>query len=96
MDISRTIEVMTVCARGPRRPARESARVELIMHGTADAVQTMTLAVPAPSIVAHAFTIPAGDRAAGLLPGPYQMHVRILGGDGRVLATSIPLHIELR
>ena len=95
-DITRPIDVMTVCARGPTRPVRESARVELIMHGTTDAVQTLVLVSPAPSVVAHAFTIPAGDRTAGLRPGPYQMHVRIVGGDGRVLATSIPLYIELR
>ena len=95
--ISRAIEVMTVSARGPYRPARESARVELLMHGVAEAVQTLVLPAPASTIVAHAFTIPAvSDAGSGLGAGRYTLQVRIVGGDGTVLATSVPLHIELR
>ena len=94
--ISRAIEVMTVSARGARRPAGESARIELLMHGVAEAVQTLVLPAPASTIVAHAFTIPAvSDAGSGLRAGRYTLQVRIIGGDGTVLATSVPLHIEL-
>jgi hypothetical protein len=95
-SITRPITVMTVSARGPGRPQSESARVELIMRGTTEATQALALAAPASSVVAHPFTIPAGDPRAGLPTGRYTLQVRIVGGDGRVLATSVPLHIELR
>ena len=96
-DISRAIEVMTVSARGPYRPASESARIELLMHGVAEAVQVLALPAPASTIVAHAFSIPAvSDAGSGLSAGRYTLQVRIIGGDGAVLATSVPLHIELR
>jgi hypothetical protein len=96
MNITRPISVMTVTARGPSRPASESARIELLMRGASDATQVLALPAPASSVVAHAFTIPAGDAGAGLRPGRYTLQVRIIGGDGHVLATSVPLHIELR
>ena len=96
-DISRAIEVMTGSARGPTRPASESARVELMMHGVTEARQTLVLPAPASTIVAHAFSIPAvSDTRSGLIAGRYTLQVRIIGGDWTVLATSVPLHIELR
>ncbi len=96
-DISRAIEVMTVSARGPHRPASESARVELLMRGVVEATQTLVLPAPASTIVAHAFSIPAAsDAGSGLRAGRYTLQVRLIGGDGTVLATSVPLHIELR
>lgn len=96
-NISQPIEVMTLVARGPRRPPNESARVELVMHGTEEAMQTLALGAPAPTIVAHSFSVPvAGDGRTGLRPGRYTVQVRIVGGDGRVLASSAPRYLELR
>ena len=49
------------------------------------------------TIVAHAFTIPSvRDAGSGLGAGRYTLQVRIVAGDGTVLATSVPLHVELR
>ena len=96
-NITQPIQVMTLVARGPRRPVSESARVELVMQGAEEAVQTLALHAPAPTIVAHIFSVPvAGDGRTGLRAGRYTMHVRIADGEGRVLASSVPLHIELR
>ena len=95
--ISLPIEVMTLAARGPGRPPSESARVELVMHGAEEAMQTLALYAPAPMIVAHAFAVPvAGDGRTGLRAGRYTVQVRIVGGKGDVLATSVPLYLELR
>lgn len=96
-NISQTIGVLTLVARGPGRPPNESARVELIMRGTEEATQTLALGAPAPAIVAHTFTVPvAGDGRTGLRAGRYTVEVRIVGGDGRVLANSVPVYLELR
>ena len=96
-NISHTIELMTLVARGPARPVSESARVELVMHGTEEATQTLALDAPAPTIVAHTFTVPvAGDGRTGLRAGRYTALVRIVAGDGQVLASSVPLFLELR
>lgn len=94
--ISGPIEVMTLVARGPGRPPSENARVELVLHGGEEAIQTLALDAPAPTIVAHSFSVPvAGDGRTGLRAGRYTVQVRIVGGDGRVLASSVPLYVEL-
>jgi hypothetical protein len=96
-NISQPIEVMTLVARGPGRPPSENARVDLLMHGTEEAMQTLVLDAPASTIVAHSFSVPvAGNGRTGLRAGRYTVQVRIVGGDGRVLASSAPIYLELR
>ena len=71
--------------------------MELILHGAEEASQTLALDAPAPTIVAHAFTVPvAGDGRTGLRAGHYTIEVHVLGGNGQVLASSVPLHVEIR
>ena len=96
-DITQPIEVETLVARGPGRPPNEGGRVELALHGTDEVSQTLVLDAPAPTIVAHAFTVPvAADGRTGLRSGRYTVDVSIRGGDGRLLATSPPLYLEIR
>ena len=95
-DISQAMQVMTLAARGPGRPPSEHAKLQLVMHGAEEAEQTLVLDAPAPTIVAHAFMVPvAGGGRTGLRPGRYTIAVRIIGGDGRVLASSLPRYVEL-
>ena len=95
--ITMPIEVETIVARGPGRPLNEGGRIELVLHGSEEASQTLVLDAPAPTIVAHVFTVPvAGDGRTGLRAGHYTVEVVIRGGDGRLLATSVPLHLEIR
>ena len=96
-NITEPMEVETLVARGPGRPLTEGGRVELVLHGAEEASQTLVLDAPAPTIVAHVFTVPvAADGRTGLRGGRYTIEVRIHGGDGRLLATSVPLHLEIR
>ena len=96
-DVTEPMEVETLVARGPGRPLNEGGRVELVLHGAEEASQTLVLDAPAPTIVAHVFTVPvAADGRTGLRAGRYMIEVRIHGGDGRLLATSAPLHLEIR
>ena len=96
-NITEPIEVETLVARGPGRPLNEGGRVELVLHGAEEASQTLVLDAPAPTIVAHVFTVPvAADGRTGLRAGHYTIEVSIRGGDGRLLATSVPLHLEIR
>ncbi|CAN5915454.1 hypothetical protein BH11GEM1_BH11GEM1_00790 [soil metagenome] len=96
-DITEPIEVETLVARGPGRPPHEGGRVELALHGTDEVSQTLVLDAPAPTIVAHVFTVPvAADGRTGLRSGRYTVDVSIRGGDGRLLATSAPLYLEIR
>ena len=96
-NITEPIEVETLVARGPGRPLNEGGRVELVLHGAEEASQTLVLDAPAPTIVAHIFTVPvAADGRTGLRAGHYTIDVSIRGGDGRLLATSVPLHLEIR
>ena len=96
-DITEPIEVETLVARGPGRPANEGGRVELALHGTEEVSQTLVLDAPAPTIVAHVFAVPvAADGRTGLRSGRYTIDVSIRGGDGRLLATSTPLYLEVR
>ena len=94
-SIAQPIEVLTLVARGPGRPASETARIQLVMHGPEEAEQTLVLDAPAPAIVAHAFLVPiAGDGRTGLRAGRYTLQVRIVGGDGVVLASSGPVYVQ--
>ena len=96
-NITEPIEVESLVARGPGRPLNEGGRVELMLHGAEEASQTLVLDAPAPTIVAHVFTVPiAADGRTGLRAGHYTIEVSIRGGDGRLLATSVPLHLEVR
>ena len=96
-NITEPLEVETLVARGPGRPPNEGGRVELVLHGAEEASQTLVLDAPAPTIVAHVFTVPvAADGRTGLRAGRYAIEVNIRGGDGRLLATSVPLHLEIR
>ena len=96
-NITGPIVVETLVARGPARPPNEGGRLDLALHGAEEASQTLVLDAPAPTIVAHAFTVPvAGDGRTGLGAGRYAVSVSIRGGDGRVLATSVPLYLEIR
>ena len=95
--ITEPIEVETLVARGPGQPVNEGGRVELVFHGAEEASQTLTLEPPAPMIVAHVFTVPvAADGRTGLRAGHYTIDVSIRGADGRLLATSVPLHLDIR
>ena len=95
-EISQPMHVMTLAARGPGRPQSESVKLQLVMHGAEEAEQTLVLDAPASTIIAHAFMVPvAGDGRTGLRPGRYTIEVRIIGGDGRVLASSLPRYVEL-
>ena len=96
-DITEPIEVETLVARGPGRPPNEGGRVELTLHGTDEVSQTLVLDAPAPTIVAHVFAVPvAADGRTGLRSGRYTIEVSLRGGDGRLLATSTPLYLEIR
>ncbi|MEP6730749.1 MAG: hypothetical protein ABJE10_08930 [bacterium] len=89
-DIADSIDVMTVVAFGPTLISREGGRVELTLRGgTMDTTLVLPLHPPAPSVVAHVF------RLAGLRQGRYGCVVRLRLRDGRLLAESIPLYIEV-
>jgi len=90
-SIADSIDVLTLVAFGPAEwTAREGGRVELELRGRArDTTLIHRLGAPAPSIAGHTF------RLSGLQVGPYTSVVRLRMTDGRVLAESIPLALEV-
>ncbi len=86
-----SIDVLTLVAFGPGDwMAREGGRVELALKGPSrDTLMVSHLGAPAPSIAAHTFRVPA------LRPGRYSTTVRLRMTDGRVIAESIPLWLEV-
>jgi hypothetical protein len=90
-DLRGSVAVTAIVARGPGRPASESARVELALIGPKDTTLVLKLDAPAPIIVAHAFQFDVG-RGREIRPGAYTLYARIVAG-GRVLATSAPIYV---
>jgi hypothetical protein len=90
-SIADSVDVLTLVTFGPAAStAREGGRVELDVRGPAvDTTLVHALGAPAPSIAAHSF------RLTGLTAGRYTTVVRLRMTDGRVLAQSIPLALDV-
>jgi len=90
-SITDSVDVLTLVAFGPAEwTARDGGRVELDVRGpTLDTTLVHVLGAPAPSVAAHSF------RLTGLKAGRHSIAVRLRMTDGRVLAQSIPLALDV-
>jgi hypothetical protein len=90
-SITDSVDVLTLVTFGPAEwTAREGGRVELAVRGPSiDTTLVRALGKPAPSVAAQSF------RLTGLKVGRYTTVVRLRLTDGRVLAESIPLALDV-
>lgn len=90
-SITDSVDVLTLIAFGPAEwTAREGGRIELEVRGpSADTTLIHGLGAPAPNVAAHSF------RLTGMKAGRYATVVRLRMTDGRVLAQSIPLALDV-
>jgi hypothetical protein len=96
--IDDSMHVMTLVSQGPTPIQQDrGARIELLVSGASRAVFTRPLENPAPTTIAHVFTVPVSrGNPAGLQPGNYRMQVRLVMRDSTAVATSNPLVINIR
>jgi len=91
--VTEPLDVVTLVARGRGSSSAGPAHLQLRLSGRHDTTLVERLDTPVPAIVAHTFHLSAPDGSPGLPDGAYQMQVRLIGPNGRVVAASIPVFL---
>ena len=95
-DIADSVDVLAVVSRGRASSASGSARLELVLSGRSDTMLVASIEAPVPVVIAHAFRLVASRAAGGLRDGNYRARVRLVGGEGRSIAESVPIFLTVR
>jgi len=90
------INVVTLVSRGSGSPSQGPATLQLRITGSTDTTLVQRFDTPVPVIVAHSFRVRVSDGAAGLRDGRFHLQVRLVGRDGQLIASSIPVDLGVR